>query len=162
MDERTKLQIILNSYTSKILGYYMEHKQLPSIATMQQMREETIDEPPCRALRTDYPTTKAGLVRRPMIRRNFLSGLLAAPLALKARFVQLFGQSPVNPCAAPRFMLTDRQRQILQLLAEGKSINKASLFWPGGLGGRGLIAGRLQQSAKRPGFCSSFRRISLN
>lgn len=43
--ERVKLQLILNSYTAKILHYYMEHEQLPSIAIMQQMREETIDEP---------------------------------------------------------------------------------------------------------------------
>ena len=89
-----------------------------------------------------------------MKRRDFLSGLLAAPFAWKARLVQLFGQSPVNPCAAPRLMLTDRQRQILQLLAEGKSITKASLFWPGGL----------EQWVKTPGLCNSFKgqRNSLN
>lgn len=39
--------------------------------------------------------------RRPMKRRNFFSGLLAAPLALKARLAQFFGRKPVELCSAP-------------------------------------------------------------
>lgn len=36
-----------------------------------------------------------------MKRRNFLSGLLAAPLALKARLARFFGRKPVELCNAP-------------------------------------------------------------
>ena len=36
-----------------------------------------------------------------MKRRNFVSGLLAAPLALKARFLALFRKRPVELCVAP-------------------------------------------------------------
>ena len=76
-----------------------------------------------------------------MKRRNFLSGLLAAPLALKARFLALFACSPVAQCdapimaqSAPRYILmqslatgslTRRQREVVELLAEGKSLKEA-------------------------------------
>ena len=60
MDERTKLQIILNSYTCKILRYYMEHKDLPSIAELQEMQRQTLDEPP--------PTISQRLRPRPRMR----------------------------------------------------------------------------------------------
>lgn len=81
-----------------------------------------------------------------MKRRNFLSGVLASPLALKARFLALFRKRPVELCGAPilgRFVhdcqsqsqlartmlthnqsLTARQREIVQLLAEGKSLKE--------------------------------------
>ena len=36
-----------------------------------------------------------------MKRRNFLSGLMAAPVALKARFLALFQKRPVELCGAP-------------------------------------------------------------
>ena len=36
-----------------------------------------------------------------MKRRNFLSGLMAAPLALKARVLALFQRRPVELCGAP-------------------------------------------------------------
>ena len=36
-----------------------------------------------------------------MKRRNFLSGLLAGPLALKARLARFFGRKPVELCNAP-------------------------------------------------------------
>jgi len=36
-----------------------------------------------------------------MKRRNFLSGLPATPLALKARFLALFQKRPVELCGAP-------------------------------------------------------------
>lgn len=36
-----------------------------------------------------------------MKRRNFLSGLLAAPLAFKARLARFFGRKPVELCNAP-------------------------------------------------------------
>ena len=36
-----------------------------------------------------------------MKRRNFLSGLLAAPLALKARLARFFERKPVALCNAP-------------------------------------------------------------
>ena len=104
-----------------------------------------------------------------MKRRNFLSGVLAAPLALKARFLALFQKRPVEPCGAPLLeeparrlvqpqswrgiplgtktipelakccptnvyaairqqpkSLTARQRQVVQLLAEGKSMKEAA------------------------------------
>ena len=38
-----------------------------------------------------------------MKRRNFLSGLMAAPLALKARLAQFFVRKPVALCGAPMF-----------------------------------------------------------
>lgn len=50
----------------------------------------------------------------PMKRRNFLSGFLAAPLALKARLARLFARKPVEPCGAPIFggrVLGDLQRR---------------------------------------------------
>jgi hypothetical protein len=94
-----------------------------------------------------------------MKRRNFLSGLLAAALALKARILALFQKRPVELCGAPIFLgaaeqpeqpqpkpaqswrgvplsaarnqtLTSRQREVVQLLAEGKSMKEA----PGTLG----------------------------
>ena len=38
-----------------------------------------------------------------MRRRNFLSGLMAAPFALKARFLALFQKRPVELCGAAIF-----------------------------------------------------------
>ena len=35
-----------------------------------------------------------------MKRRNFLSGLMAAPLALKARFLGSFARKPIEQCGA--------------------------------------------------------------
>jgi hypothetical protein len=76
-----------------------------------------------------------------MKRSNFLSGLMAAPLALKARFLTLFHNRPVEPCGAPILewyaqqpvhnqprnqSLTRRQREVIQLLAEGKSMKEAA------------------------------------
>ena len=64
-----------------------------------------------------------------MKRRNFLSGLLAAPLALKARLARFFGRRPpVELCGAgffgpgryEHYMLTPRQEQLVQLLAEAR------------------------------------------
>ena len=63
-----------------------------------------------------------------MKRRNFLSGLMAAPLALKARFARFFvGKRPVERCGAPIFgeFSTARHQQFYQLLAEGKSVKQA-------------------------------------
>ena len=86
-----------------------------------------------------------------MKRRNFLSGLFAAPLALKARVLAFLGRKP-EPCGAlileapeqsqpqparsrpsaasnqsltPR-SLTARQREVVQLLAEGKSMKEVA------------------------------------
>src|SRR5215472_11478246 len=73
-----------------------------------------------------------------MKRRNFLSGLLAAPLAVKARLARLFVRKPAEPCGAPILpgfvlntyqpscilSLTARQREIVHLLAEGKSLKE--------------------------------------
>lgn len=57
-----------------------------------------------------------------MKRRNFLSGLMAAPLALKALFLAFFAPR----CGAlPWPMLTPRERQMIQLLSEGKSMKEA-------------------------------------
>lgn len=82
-----------------------------------------------------------------MKRRNFLSGLMAAPLALKARIVQLFARKPVEPCgalilggpekpqpkparswrsAARNQPGTPRQREVIELLAEGMSMREAA------------------------------------
>ena len=70
-----------------------------------------------------------------MERRNFLSGLMAAPLALKARFLALFQKRPVQPCGAPIWRgfrlpciyelscnrsLWIRKGEILKLLCAGK------------------------------------------
>jgi len=72
-----------------------------------------------------------------MKRRNFLSGLFVAPVALKARLAQLFACKPVEPCGAPLLgvlvhyksarnqSLTSHQREFLQLMAEGKSLKDA-------------------------------------
>ena len=74
-----------------------------------------------------------------MKRRNFLSGLLASPLALKARFLALFQKRPVELCGAPilewsaaqpvqatrqSLALTPRQREVVHLLAGGKSMKE--------------------------------------
>jgi len=68
-----------------------------------------------------------------MKRRNFLSVLFAAPLALKARLARLFARKPVEPCGAPILDLVgpepynDHQRSSepdpfeLQFLAKIKS-----------------------------------------
>ena len=82
-----------------------------------------------------------------MKRRNFLSGLMAAPLAVKARVARFFGRKPPTElCGAPilgsfahdcqsqlaRTMLTHkqsltaRQREVVQLLAEGKSMKEVA------------------------------------
>ena len=84
-----------------------------------------------------------------MKRRGFISGLLAAPLAVKARLARLFVlKRPVALCGAPilgsfvhdcqsqsqlaRTMLTHnqsltaRQREVVQLLAEGRSLREAA------------------------------------
>ena len=47
-----------------------------------------------------------------MKRRNFLSGLMASPLALKARVLALFARKPVEPCDVPilRGLLCTRPR----------------------------------------------------
>ena len=45
MDERTKMELSLSRYTFKILGYYMEHKQLPSLQELMEMQRQTLDEP---------------------------------------------------------------------------------------------------------------------
>ena len=80
-----------------------------------------------------------------MKRRNFLSGLLTAPLALKARFfarkrcTELCGapvfrglvfhdhsarQRPVNRSTSTRQVISPSTDQVIQLLAEGKSIKE--------------------------------------
>src|SRR5215469_5715948 len=77
-----------------------------------------------------------------MKRRNFLSGLMTAALALKARFLAFFACKPVEQCdapilgwSAPRYILiqslatrplTRRQRQVVELLAAGKSLKEAA------------------------------------
>ena len=76
-----------------------------------------------------------------MQRRNFLSGLMAAPLALKARFARFFVCKPAEPCGAPIFeglvpndsyelarnqSISPRQRQVVQLLTEGKSLKEVA------------------------------------
>jgi hypothetical protein len=59
-----------------------------------------------------------------MKRRNFISGLLSAPLALKARIAQFLVRTRcVEICGAPIFK--PRQRDVVQLLAEGKSMKEA-------------------------------------
>ena len=67
-----------------------------------------------------------------MKRRNFLSGLMAAPLALKARIARFFAgkRLPVELCGAelcgtPTIVATARQQQLVQLLAKGKSMREA-------------------------------------
>lgn len=55
-----------------------------------------------------------------MKRRNFLSGLLAAPLALKARLLAFFA-----PRCGALLWLTPSQRQMIQILSEGKSMKEA-------------------------------------
>ena len=69
-----------------------------------------------------------------MKRRNFLSGLLAAPLALKARLARFFVRKPGELCGAALIhvlvpspyqfsrnqSLRNRQSEILQLMAQGK------------------------------------------
>jgi len=65
-----------------------------------------------------------------MKRRNFLSGLLASPLALKARLLAFFDRKPFEHCSAPILPLwlarTRRQRQVVELLAEGKSMKEVA------------------------------------
>ena len=75
-----------------------------------------------------------------MKRRNFISGVLASPLALKARFLALFQKRPVELCGATVLewsaaqavqpargqSLTPRQREVVQLLSEGKSMKEAA------------------------------------
>ena len=63
-----------------------------------------------------------------MKRRNFLSGLLAAPLALKARLARFFGRKPVEPCSVPMWDGFRPARQLLQLMAGSKSINEIAVF----------------------------------
>ena len=65
-----------------------------------------------------------------MKRRNFPSGLMAAPLALKARIAQFFVRKPVEPCGAPIFgeLSAARPQQVVQLLAEGKSLKEVALL----------------------------------
>ena len=75
-----------------------------------------------------------------MKRRNFLSGLLASPLALKARFLALFQKRPVELCGTPilewsaaqpvqatrtpSLALTPHRREVVHLLAGGKSMKE--------------------------------------
>jgi len=65
-----------------------------------------------------------------MKRRNFLSGLMAAPLAVKARVARFFVRTPVEPCSAtivevpvdpprPRALIAYEQR-VIQLMNQGK------------------------------------------
>jgi hypothetical protein len=68
-----------------------------------------------------------------MKRRNFLSGLFAAPLALKARFAQFFVRKPVESCGiaifsglGPKVPGYYQPFPNLQLLAQGKSLKEAS------------------------------------
>jgi|SRR5215469_6173507 len=62
-----------------------------------------------------------------MKRRNFLSGLMASPLALKARFARFFVRKrPVELCGAPTIFSTLRQQQLVQLLCEGKSLKETA------------------------------------
>ena len=92
-----------------------------------------------------------------MKRRGFISGLMAAPLAVKARIARFFVRKPAGTksavpttelCGAPilggfvhdcqsqsqlaRTMLTHkqsltaRQREVIQMLAEGKSLRQAA------------------------------------
>src|SRR5215469_6193741 len=61
-----------------------------------------------------------------MKRSGFISGLLAGPLALKARLLASLRNRPVELCAAPIFdsrvtSLTPRQRELIQRLSEGKA-----------------------------------------
>jgi hypothetical protein len=67
-----------------------------------------------------------------MKRRNFLSGLMAAPLALKARFLDLFARKHVGPCGALIFgRLLPKVPEYypplpdLRILAQGKSLTEA-------------------------------------
>lgn len=68
-----------------------------------------------------------------MKRRNFLSSLLAAPLALKARLAQFFVRKR-EPCGAPILPVQPkphvaRQREILQMLAgDSRTAPKPLLF----------------------------------
>jgi hypothetical protein len=66
-----------------------------------------------------------------MKRRNFLSGLMAAPLALKARLARFFVPTRcVEPCGAvlcgtPTIFFTARQQQFFQLVNQGFSATEA-------------------------------------
>jgi len=74
-----------------------------------------------------------------MKRRNFLSGLLAAPLALKARIARFFARKPVELCGAPIFggfviggsyqLSRNQSLATLQLLAEGKPMKEIADGW---------------------------------
>ena len=66
-----------------------------------------------------------------MKRRNFLSGFFAAPLALKARLIGLFRQTPVTPQLTP---LQLQLARLLALSAQGKSMREISdILWPGSM-----------------------------
>lgn len=41
-----RIEPVLQAYTVKILDYYMDNKQLPSIAELQQMQREAIEHTP--------------------------------------------------------------------------------------------------------------------
>ena len=69
-----------------------------------------------------------------MKRRNFLSGLMAAPLALKARLAQFFVRKPVEGCGfalfggpkVPEYYQPLPGVQVLaQRLSQGKSMEEA-------------------------------------
>jgi hypothetical protein len=65
-----------------------------------------------------------------MKRRNFLSGLMAAPLTLKARLAQLFVRKPIESCGiaifgVPKVPEYCQRASNLQLLAQGKSLKEA-------------------------------------
>ena len=57
-----------------------------------------------------------------MKRRNFLSGLLAAPLALKARLARFFGRKPAELCNAPVGNHVLRLQRDLPLPKNGRAL----------------------------------------
>jgi len=66
-----------------------------------------------------------------MRRRNFLAGLMAAPVAVEARFLAFFARKPVEHCDAAIFGLPKvpeyyQPLPSLHLLAQGKSLKEAT------------------------------------
>ena len=92
-----------------------------------------------------------------MKRRNFLSGLLAAPLAVKARVAQFFVRKPVESCGIAIFGGPHKVPEYypsvpdLRLLAQGKSLKEAT-------GPRIKIPPRARQElARRMTICPPIR-----
>ena len=46
VDERKRIELVLQAYTFKILHHYMDNKELPGIRELQQMQREAIEHTP--------------------------------------------------------------------------------------------------------------------